>query len=136
MGFAQGSVCGTPPPGPAAQSHGWDTALRLALTLGVLAVDSGCTYSCTQTEPSQRVWGTPSLPAQGRPGVLVRGSGSPSSSWVGGGSRPQWGEEVSPFPWAPLVPPAPPGPGASPLFTWNTCCEASQQGHGHSARAS
>ena len=89
---------------PLHQSRGWDTALRLALTLGVLAVDGGCTCSCTRTELSQRVWDAPSLPAQWRPGVSVRDSGSPSSSWVGGGSRPQWGEEVSPFLWNPLVP--------------------------------
>lgn len=89
---------------PPQQSRGWDTALRLALTLGVLAVDGGCTCSCTWTELSQRVWDAPSLPAQWRPGVSVRDSGSPSSSWVGGGSRPQWGEEVSPFLWNPWFP--------------------------------
>lgn len=121
--------------GHAPQGRGQDTALRLVLTLGVLVMDGGCTWSCTQTELSQRVWDAPSLPTQWRPGVSVRGSGSPSSSWVGGVGRPQWGEEVSPFLWAPPVPPAPPGPGAS-LFTWNTCRGASQWGHGHSARAS
>ena len=55
----KGSVCGTPPP----QSRGWDTALRLALTLGVLAVDGGCTCRCTRTELSQRVWDAPPTPA-------------------------------------------------------------------------
>lgn len=90
--------------GHAPQSRGRDTALRLALTLGVLVVDGGCPCSCTQMDLSQRIWEAPSLPTQWRPGVSAMGSGSPSSSWVGGGSRPQWGEKVGPFLWAPPLP--------------------------------